>query len=106
MAQFNITITEELLHGLFLSNGRDEAFSKLLEEIFNQVLLAQSSEQIRAEPYERTEERTAYRNGYRNRELTTRVGTLTLRVPVIAMANSLQSYLPGISVVNKHWFWQ
>jgi len=81
MAQFNITITEELLHGLFLSNGRDEAFSKLLEEIFNQVLLAQSSEQLRAEPYERTGERTAYRNGYRNRELTTRVGTLTLRVP-------------------------
>ena len=81
MAQFNITITEELLHGLFLSNGRDEAFSKLLEEIFNQILLAQSSEQLRAEPYERTGERTAYRNGYRNRELTTRVGTLTLRVP-------------------------
>ena len=81
MAQFNITITEELLHGLFLSNGRDEAFSKLLEEIFNQVLLAQSSEQLGAEPYERTEERTAYRNGYRNRELTTRVGHITLRVP-------------------------
>jgi len=81
MAQFNITITEELLHGLFLSNGRDEAFSKLLEEIFNQILLAQSSEQLRAELYERTGERTAYRNGYRNRELTTRVGTLTLRVP-------------------------
>jgi len=50
MAQFNITITAELLHGLFLSNGRDEAFSKLLEEIFNQVLLAQSSEQVGAEP--------------------------------------------------------
>jgi putative transposase len=81
MAQFNITITEELLHGLFLSNGRDEAFSKLLEEIFNQVLLAQSSEQVGAEPYERTEERTAYRNGFRDRQVTTRVGTLTLRVP-------------------------
>ncbi len=81
MAQFNITITAELLHGLFLSNGRDEAFSKLLEEIFNQVLLAQSSEQVGAEPYERTEERTAYRNGFRDRQMTTRVGTLTLRVP-------------------------
>lgn len=67
--------------GLFLSNGRDEAFSKLLEEIFNQVLLAQSTEQIGAEPYERTETRTAYRNGFRERQLTTRVGTLTLRVP-------------------------
>ncbi len=81
MAQFNITITEELLHGLFLSNGRDEAFSKLMEEIFNQILLAQSTEQIGAQPYERTEERTAYRNGFRDREMTTRVGTLTLRVP-------------------------
>ncbi|HZJ57055.1 MAG TPA: IS256 family transposase [Clostridia bacterium] len=81
MAQFNITITEELLHGLFLSNGKDEAFSKLLEEIFNQVLLAQSSEQIGAEPYERTDDRKAYRNGYRDRPMTTRVGTLTLRVP-------------------------
>ena len=81
MAQFNITITEELLHGLFLSNGKDEAFSKLLEEIFNQILLAQSTEQIGAEPYERTEERAAYRNGFRDRQMTTRVGTLTLRVP-------------------------
>jgi putative transposase len=81
MAQFNITITEELLHGLFLSNGRDKAFSKLLEEIFNQILLAQSTEQIGAEPYERTEERTAYRNGFRDRQMTTRVGTLTLRIP-------------------------
>ena len=81
MAQFNITITEELLHGLFLSNGRDEAFSKLLEEIFNQVLLSQSTEQIGAQPYERTEDRTAYRNGFRDRQLTTRVGALTLRVP-------------------------
>lgn len=81
MAQFNITITEELLHGLFLSNGKDEAFSKLLEEIFNQVLLAQSTEQLGAEPYERTEGRTAYRNGTRERQLTTRIGTLTLRIP-------------------------
>ena len=28
MAQFNITLTEEHLHGLFVSNGRDEAFAK------------------------------------------------------------------------------
>ncbi len=81
MAQYNITLTEELLHGLFVSNGKDEAFSKLLEEIFNQVLRAQSDEQIGAAPYERTDERNAYRNGYRDRKLTTRVGTLILHVP-------------------------
>ena len=81
MAQFNITLSAEHLHGLFISNGRDQAFAKLLEEIFNQVLLAQSSDQIGAQRYERTDERTAYRNGIRDRELTTRVGTLTLKIP-------------------------
>ncbi|QRN84667.1 IS256 family transposase [Clostridia bacterium] len=81
MAQYNITLTEELLHGLFVSDGKDEAFSNLLEEIFNQVLVAQSNDQIGAAPYERTDERKAYRNGYRDRQLTTRVGTLTLHVP-------------------------
>jgi len=81
MAQFNITLTEEHLHGLFVSNGRDEAFAKLLEEIFNQVLLAQSTEQLCAAPYERTENRTAYRNGTYDRSLTTRVGTLELHIP-------------------------
>jgi putative transposase len=81
MAQFNITLTEEHLHGLFSSNGRDQAVAKLMEEIFNQVLLAQSKEQIGADPYERTDERTAYRNGFRDRQLTTRIGHLTLRVP-------------------------
>jgi transposase-like protein len=81
MAQFNITLTEEHLHGLFVSNGRDEAFSKLLEEIFNQILIEQSKEQIGAEPYERTDQRTGYRNGFRDREMITRVGTLNLRIP-------------------------
>jgi putative transposase len=81
MAQFNITLSGEHLKDLFLSNGKDEAFSRLLEEIFNQVLLAQSTEQLRAKPYERTDERTAYRNGTRERQLTTRVGKLTLKVP-------------------------
>lgn len=81
MAQYNITLTEELLHGLFVSDGKCKAFSKLMEEIFNQVLRAQSDEQIGAAPYERTDERNAYRNGYRDRQLTTRVGTLILHVP-------------------------
>lgn len=81
MAEFNITLPAEILHGLFLNNGRDEAISQLLATILNQVLMVQSSEQLGAAPYERTEERTAYRNGFRERELTKRVGTRTLRVP-------------------------
>ncbi|WKY43752.1 IS256 family transposase [Eubacteriaceae bacterium ES2] len=81
MAQLNITLDTELLHGLFTKDSRDDAFSKLLEAILNQVLVAQSAEQLGAQPYERCEERTAYRNGFRERELTTRIGGVTLRVP-------------------------
>ena len=81
MAQLNITLDTELLHGLFTKDSKDEAFSKLLEAILNQVLLAQSTEQLGAEPYERNDDRTAYRNGFRDRDLTTRIGAITLKVP-------------------------
>ena len=45
MTQINITLETELLHELFTKDGRDDAFSKLLETILNQVLMEQSSEQ-------------------------------------------------------------
>jgi len=53
MAQLNITIESEILHGLFTSDGKDEAFSKLLASILNQILDMQSTEQIGAKRYER-----------------------------------------------------
>ena len=69
MAQLNITLDTELLHGLFTKDSRDDAFSKLLEAILNQVLLALSTEQLGSEPYEYNEDRTAYRNDFRERQL-------------------------------------
>jgi len=55
----------------------------LLESVLNQILQAEATEQLYAEPYERTEERKGYRNGTTPHKLTTRVGKLTLRVPRI-----------------------
>jgi len=69
MAQYNITINSEILHHLFLKGAKDEGMAKLFESILNQILQAQATEQIKAEPYERTEERQAYRNGYYPRNL-------------------------------------
>ncbi len=80
MAQLNLTLDEEILKELMLGN-RDEAVTKLLEAVFNAVLSAEATEQLGAETYERTEDRLTYRNGYRSRQLTTRVGSLTLQVP-------------------------
>jgi transposase-like protein len=78
MAHLQVTIDTDKLKDLFAS---DAGMAALAEEIMNQVLDAQMTEHLQAKPYERTDRRRAYRNGYKPRQLTTRVGTLTLRVP-------------------------
>jgi putative transposase len=80
MPDYQITIDGETVHGLFQG---DAGLAKLLEQVLNQVLEAQVSEQLGAGRYERTEERQGYRNGVRPRQLTTRVGRLRLRVPQV-----------------------
>ncbi len=80
MAQLNITLDQEEILQL-LSEDRDGAFRKLLQESLNSVMKVESREQLKASPYERTEERTDSRNGFRERELTTRIGKIELNVP-------------------------
>ncbi len=43
--------------------------------------LAESTEQLGANNYERSQERSDYRNGTRTRSLTTRIGKIELQVP-------------------------
>ncbi|SDE81515.1 transposase, partial [Eubacterium pyruvativorans] len=80
MAQLNITLNQEEILQL-LSVDRDEAFRTLLTNSLNSILKAESQEQLRAAPYERSDERTDSRNGIRSRTLKTRIGTITLEVP-------------------------
>src|SRR5215510_5427377 len=81
MTQYQVTLDPQTLQRLFTSG--ENQLGHLLEAILNQVLEAQVSEQLRAAPYERTDERQGYRNGYKPRQLMTRVGTLRLRVPQV-----------------------
>jgi transposase-like protein len=67
----------------FFKYSKDDGVAKLLESVLNQILQAQVSEQLAAEPYECMEERKGYWNGTYPHQLTTRVGTITLRVPRI-----------------------
>ena len=80
MAQVNITLNQEEILQLFKEDAR-EAFRKLIIKSLNSILKAESQEQLKAEPYERTSERTDSRNGTRDRELKTSIGNITLRVP-------------------------
>ncbi len=80
MSQINITVNYEEVVAL-LSKDRNEAFGYLMEKILNAFLMAESEEQIGATKHQRTENRTDYRNGTRERALVTRVGRITLKVP-------------------------
>ncbi len=53
----------------------------IVERAVQAILEAEMTAHLGAARYERGEGRTGYRNGYKPRTLTTRVGTLELRVP-------------------------
>lgn len=77
MAQYQITVDDVDVQGLF---SNDQGFARLVEKVVNAILKTQFEEQIGAKRYERTVKRRAYRNGMRLRQMTTRVGQLTLQV--------------------------
>ena len=72
------TNTREQL--LALLSG-DDALRTLLETTVQEVLEAEMDETLGAGKGDRTSQRRGYRSGYYGRKLTTRVGTLELRVP-------------------------
>ena len=78
MTDYDVKVPGHLLSSLMSDKG---GFGSLLEVMLNQILEAQVSEQIGAERYERSDDRGAYRNGSRPRQLVTRVGPITLRIP-------------------------
>ena len=62
MAQNQITVDQELLNRLFLGNNKDAGVSALMESVLNHILQAQATEQLQAEPNERTVKSMGYSN--------------------------------------------
>jgi len=79
MATYEIKVGDDLLQELL--SGNDEGLASLLQKVLNQILDGQCTEQLKADRYERSEDRQGYRNGSYNRKMTTRVGTIELEVP-------------------------
>ncbi len=77
MAELNLALNPGLLPNLLTEGG--DGLKKLVESVLNQVLEALMTEHLEADRHERSEERAGYRNGVRERALTTRVDTLILR---------------------------
>lgn len=72
MAQYQITLDSATLHQLFFGGAGESGMKTLLETVLNQILQAQASEQVAAQPYERSDNRQDCRNGFYPRTLQTR----------------------------------
>lgn len=80
MAQVNISLELDDLLQLFTQKS-GQGLRDVLGAFLNSTLKAESEELLKAQPYERTKERTGKRNGYYERDYQTRLGTLVLKVP-------------------------
>jgi hypothetical protein len=60
----------------------------IVKLVQNQILQAEMTDHLGAEPGERTDERQGYRNGSYQRQLTTRVGRLELEAGFVVSGDS------------------
>src|SRR5690625_2359471 len=81
MTQVHFTLETEEIQSLIESSAKDNLSKNILMTVFHQLMEQQRTEYLQAEDYERSGQRVSQRNGYYDRELTTRVGTLNLKVP-------------------------
>jgi transposase-like protein len=68
-------------------------FRELLQRALQELIDAELSEAIGAEPHQRTETRTNRRNGVRSRVLSTPAGDLELRIPKVRVGSFFPSLL-------------
>ncbi len=80
MAKKKSMTMEEAIQAI-LASEEDNPLRMMLEFMVQNVLEWEMTEHLGAEAYERTDDRTGYRNGYKPRILTTAVGDLYLMVP-------------------------
>src|SRR4029453_18289846 len=90
MATASMDITSFV--GKLLEQDDVDALREGVRVLAQAVMETEVSGQIGAAPYERSTERTAYRNGYRTRRWDTRTGTIELKIPKLTSG----AYFPSL----------
>ncbi len=69
------TILEHLI------SGGVKDLRSVIEILLNETMKIERDEALKAEPYERNPERLGYANGFKEREYTSRMGTMRIQIP-------------------------
>jgi putative transposase len=90
MAEERMGVSEALRKG---EEPAEDPLRQIVRWAVRELMEAEVAAQIGAERYERTDERSAQRNGYRPRTWDTRVGSLELQIPKLRQGSYLPSWL-------------
>ena len=80
----------------------EDALRTMAELITGFLMEAEVATKVGAEAHERSEQRTTYRNGYRDRRWDTRLGTLQLQVPKVREGGHVPSFIEHRKRSEQH----
>lgn len=81
MTKLYFTINQEEIQNLINESVDNKIAKSILTRVFNELMEKERYDYLNNEAYQRDSNRTSYRNSYYERDYTTKIGTLTLRVP-------------------------
>lgn len=81
MTQLHFTINIEDIQNLINAEVKNNLARNILTKVFNELMEKERDEYLETKAYQRDPNRSTYHNDYYERDYTTKIGTLTLRVP-------------------------
>ena len=75
------TLLEQVIQ--MLAANKDNKFSRVIETVVNEAMKLERTQALQAEPYERTNERTGYANGLKDKTLALATGKVLLKIPQV-----------------------
>jgi hypothetical protein len=79
VAKTTVNLDNKIVQSLL--QGDLTCLQSVVKDLIEHALETKAEEILQAKRYERTPERKGYRNGYRSRWVTTRLGSISIRVP-------------------------
>lgn len=81
MTQLHFTLNIEDIQNLINAEVKNDMAKIILTKVFNEIMEKERDEYLESKSYQRNPNKSTYRNGYYERDYTTKIGTLNLRVP-------------------------
>jgi len=75
------TLLEQVIQ--MLATNEDNKFSRVIEKVVNEAMKLERAQTLKAEPYERTEDRAGYANGFKDKTLALATGKVLLKIPQV-----------------------